>query len=183
MSTPLPLCSLIRATIYPQLRDHPSVAKFPPVRGLNEPLFFVDHSHPEGGGTDEGKSKFSAWEVDFSVALARSEGGAARRGGRSWHASRRAACLRQPKARGPRQAACGAPPLPCRAPMPPSALHPCHPLCSVQSQVPGPAGLHGAGRRRDHHALRGPAAALEEVRRMCQALLWKWLAAVEFEMY
>lgn len=65
------VCRLIRETIYPQLRDHPRVTAYPHVRGLSQPLSFLDHDHPEGGAADEERSKSNAWEAGYVVALAR----------------------------------------------------------------------------------------------------------------
>ncbi|WIA41120.1 hypothetical protein OEZ86_004748 [Tetradesmus obliquus] len=62
---------LIRAPIYPSLRDHPSVAAYPAVRGMAQPLFMLAHSVPEGGqGADDSRSKFNCHEVDLAVGLA-----------------------------------------------------------------------------------------------------------------
>lgn len=65
---------LIRSTLYPLLRDHPSVCRYPPVRGLALPsghgVCFLDHDHPEGGGGED-RSKYNTWEAEFVVALAR----------------------------------------------------------------------------------------------------------------
>lgn len=72
--TPLnPSClpRLVRETLYPSLRDHPSVEGYPPVAGLVQPLFFLDHAAPEAG-QDEGRSKSNEWEAQFAVGLARS---------------------------------------------------------------------------------------------------------------
>ncbi|KAG2490737.1 hypothetical protein HYH03_010892 [Edaphochlamys debaryana] len=71
---------LIRDTIYPQLRDHPRVLAYPPLRGLAHSLFFLDHAHPEAGAGGEGgaaggggedRSKSNEWEAALAVALAR----------------------------------------------------------------------------------------------------------------
>ena len=61
---------LVRDTLYPALRDHPSVSAHPPVKGLARRLFFLDHRNPETGA-DEGRSKSNLWEADFAVGLAR----------------------------------------------------------------------------------------------------------------
>lgn len=72
MAALLILPRLIRAPIYPSLRDHPSVAAYPAVRGMAQPLFMLDHSVPEGGqGADDSRSKFNCHEVDLAVGLAR----------------------------------------------------------------------------------------------------------------
>ncbi len=63
---------LIRETIYPSLRDHPSVDASTSVRGMAQPLFWVHHTYPEGGaGADEGRSKFNRYEIDYCLGLAR----------------------------------------------------------------------------------------------------------------
>ncbi len=71
---PPPFRRLIRSTLYPRLRDHPSVCRYPPVRGLALPgghgVCFLDHDHPEGGGGED-RSKYNTWEAEFVVALAR----------------------------------------------------------------------------------------------------------------
>ncbi|XP_034235841.1 NFX1-type zinc finger-containing protein 1-like [Thrips palmi] len=41
------LAKLISPAIYPDLKNHPSVAEFPAVRGVAKNVFFVDHTHPE----------------------------------------------------------------------------------------------------------------------------------------
>ena len=46
---------LIRSTIYPHLRDHPSVLKYGHVRGMTADVFFLDHDHPEGGAGEGNK--------------------------------------------------------------------------------------------------------------------------------
>ena len=61
--------------IYPDLRDHPSVVRYPAVQGMAKPLFFWSHRHTEGGqGSDEGRSKFNTHEIDAAVPLARYAG-------------------------------------------------------------------------------------------------------------
>jgi hypothetical protein len=64
------ISQLIRATIYPSLRDHARVSAYPHVPGMLRDVFFLDHDHPEGGA-EEGSSKRNEWEARFVVALAR----------------------------------------------------------------------------------------------------------------
>ena len=47
---------------YPQLQDHPSVAKHPPVLGLapGRRLVFIDHRHPE---LQEEQQKDGMWKA------------------------------------------------------------------------------------------------------------------------
>jgi hypothetical protein len=69
VGTVAPACRLVRP-IYPTLKDHPSVATYPPVKGMVHSLFFMDHDHPEQGH-NERSSKSNQWEARFSVLLAR----------------------------------------------------------------------------------------------------------------
>ncbi|GMH38367.1 hypothetical protein BSKO_06251 [Bryopsis sp. KO-2023] len=62
---------LIRETVYPKLKDHESVLRYPEnVAGMCKNLFFVDHDHPEDGQEDS-KSKSNNFEAQFGVRLAR----------------------------------------------------------------------------------------------------------------
>lgn len=65
-----PWLRLIRGTLYPGLRHHPSVLRYPPVRGMVHDLFFWSHDHKEGG-SDESRSKFNNYEVEACMGLAR----------------------------------------------------------------------------------------------------------------
>ena len=148
---PPPGRSLIRAPIYPALRDHASVGAFPPVRGLLRPLFFLDHAHAEGGAGGESKSKFNDFEVAYAVALAKCAGGA-----------RGCAIMLRVRGRGGGGARCredrsGVRGSPANRPLrrliaPPPPPRPLR-------QAPRAPGLHRRGLHRDHHALRRPAAA------------------------
>ncbi|CAI5485130.1 unnamed protein product [Closterium sp. Yama58-4] len=66
------IADLIRSTIYPKLTDHPSVQRFPDVRGMATNLHFWDHDSPEKGcdNLNESKSKTNEGEVDMVVRLA-----------------------------------------------------------------------------------------------------------------
>lgn len=64
------VCRLIRATVYPSLKDHASVNQFPrTVPGMEQTLFFFDHDHPEAG-LEDGKSKSNVFEAQFAIHLA-----------------------------------------------------------------------------------------------------------------
>lgn len=78
------IARLVRATVYPGLVDAPCAAAHPPVRGVREPLFWLDHAYPEGGGGDEEEepgvagapaaavgTKENAGEAALAVALAK----------------------------------------------------------------------------------------------------------------
>ena len=69
------ISELVRHTVYPGLLDAPPVADYPAVRGMREPLFFVNHEHPEAGEEEEAGalsgSKQNAGEAAFVVALTR----------------------------------------------------------------------------------------------------------------
>lgn len=60
---------LIRPAIYPRLEDHESVLEFPPVRGVDHPLYFLHHTRKEKAAGDS--SKENVHEVRFLVRLAR----------------------------------------------------------------------------------------------------------------
>ncbi|KAL2754249.1 hypothetical protein ACRALDRAFT_1049711 [Sodiomyces alcalophilus JCM 7366] len=64
---------LIR-TVYPNLRDHPSVMELPDVVGMRTNLYWLDHNHPEAAAKDgepRVKSHSNDWEVDMATALVR----------------------------------------------------------------------------------------------------------------
>ena len=67
-----PLISqLIRETLYPALKDHPSVAVYPSVPGMKKRLFWLDHNEYEASATDEAltTSHWNAFEIDMVTAL------------------------------------------------------------------------------------------------------------------
>ena len=65
-----PEISALLRDIYPNLQDHPSVAKYPNVLGVGTNLHFIDHSHLEDENV-ELKSKSNEHEAKFIVALCR----------------------------------------------------------------------------------------------------------------
>ncbi|KAI4470915.1 dna2/nam7 helicase family [Holotrichia oblita] len=62
------IAKLIAPSIYPQLENHTSVHDFPPVRGIDPTLYFIDHQHPEEQCADQSKSNLH--EVKFLLRLA-----------------------------------------------------------------------------------------------------------------
>ncbi|KAK4141918.1 uncharacterized protein C8A04DRAFT_13673 [Dichotomopilus funicola] len=66
------IARLIRS-VYPALEDHPSVLNLPPVVGLRDTLFWLDHEHPEEEKGNENDTKTGShsnpWEVDMAKAL------------------------------------------------------------------------------------------------------------------
>lgn len=60
---------LIRPAIYPKLEDHQSVFDFPPIRGIDHCLYFIDHKEPEEAFGES--SKQNPHEAAFLVLLAR----------------------------------------------------------------------------------------------------------------
>ncbi|KAI5818042.1 hypothetical protein BZA77DRAFT_244218, partial [Pyronema omphalodes] len=63
------IADLVRETIYPELKDHPSVQKYPNVSGMQQNVFWLDHSHREAGIEDGSSSKSNAWEADMICGL------------------------------------------------------------------------------------------------------------------
>ncbi|XP_044269806.1 NFX1-type zinc finger-containing protein 1-like isoform X2 [Tribolium madens] len=63
------ISSLIRPTIYDFLEDHPSVYNRPKISGIDNCVFFIDHTHPEE--QCDGSSKTNLHEVSFFIYLAR----------------------------------------------------------------------------------------------------------------
>jgi len=67
------IANLVRNTLYPKLSDHISVSGYPPVGGMCENLYWLDHKVLEkSGGMEEetlGRSKVNAHEVKLVVAL------------------------------------------------------------------------------------------------------------------
>ncbi|CCO31231.1 NFX1-type zinc finger-containing protein 1 [Rhizoctonia solani AG-1 IB] len=63
------ISSLIRNTLYPNLRDNERVLGYPDVRGMYKNMFFVSHNHREVGGGDDSVSKHNSFEVDMIYDL------------------------------------------------------------------------------------------------------------------
>jgi superfamily I DNA and/or RNA helicase len=64
------ISELVSRTIYPELQNHELVKKYPPVRGMAQPLVFFDHDHPEDHATDdESRSKSNEFEVKMIVGF------------------------------------------------------------------------------------------------------------------
>ena len=68
------ISSLVRETLYPQLRDHPSVMEYPEITGMRRRLFWMNHQHREDTSSADGNmqtSKSNKWEVELVVSLVR----------------------------------------------------------------------------------------------------------------
>ncbi|RDW81247.1 uncharacterized protein DSM5745_04804 [Aspergillus mulundensis] len=65
------ISSLIRQTLYPKLKDHPTTTSYPEVAGFRRRLFWLDHNNVEDPGDPEDPthSKSNAWEADMVTAL------------------------------------------------------------------------------------------------------------------
>lgn len=65
------ISQLIRETLYPKLKDAPSVSEYPEIAGMRKRLFWLDHRQREGGSDADAMST-SHWnihEVDMTVSL------------------------------------------------------------------------------------------------------------------
>lgn len=68
------ISSLVRETLYPQLRDHHSVFGYPEVVGVRRRLFWLNHDHREDSSSGDGPmqtSKSNEWEAEMVVSLVR----------------------------------------------------------------------------------------------------------------
>ncbi|KAK2592854.1 hypothetical protein QQS21_009457 [Conoideocrella luteorostrata] len=67
------ISTLIRSTIYPELRDHQSIVTLPDVVGMRKNVFWLDHNHFEEGQLSEmhHKSHSNIWEAEMVHALVR----------------------------------------------------------------------------------------------------------------
>jgi len=65
------ISELIRQTIYPGLRDHPSVSTYPNVVGMNRNVYWLDHRHEEASPEEGTKSKSNDWEVKMVCSFVR----------------------------------------------------------------------------------------------------------------
>ncbi|CAE6444479.1 unnamed protein product [Rhizoctonia solani] len=63
------ISSLIRNTLYPNLKDNERVLNYPNVRGMHKDVFFVSHSHKEVGGGEDSVSKHNSFEIDMIYDL------------------------------------------------------------------------------------------------------------------
>ncbi|KAI5848750.1 hypothetical protein DFP73DRAFT_583390 [Morchella snyderi] len=68
------ISSLIRNTLYPDLRDSENVYNYPDVVGMRKNVFWLDHTHPEAGSDNSGAkvgSHSNVWEVEMTHGLVR----------------------------------------------------------------------------------------------------------------
>ncbi|KAH0538544.1 hypothetical protein FGG08_004877 [Glutinoglossum americanum] len=66
------IANLVRHTLYPKLKDHPSVREFPEVSGIRRRLFWLDHREKEAGADATQPNQVSHsndYEVDMVSAL------------------------------------------------------------------------------------------------------------------
>ncbi|KEP47695.1 NFX1-type zinc finger protein [Rhizoctonia solani 123E] len=63
------ISSLIRNTLYPNLKDNDRVLSYPNVRGMHKNMYFVSHTHKEVGGGEDAVSKHNSFEVDMIYDL------------------------------------------------------------------------------------------------------------------
>ncbi|CAE6531432.1 unnamed protein product [Rhizoctonia solani] len=61
--------TLIRKSLYPNLKDHDLVTQYPHVRGMHRDVFFVSHTNKEAGGGEDSVSKHNDYEVDMIYQL------------------------------------------------------------------------------------------------------------------
>nr|XP_053646652.1 LOW QUALITY PROTEIN: NFX1-type zinc finger-containing protein 1-like [Cherax quadricarinatus] len=60
---------LLVPSIYPELKDHPSVHNFPHINGVSSDVFFVTHEIPEDKGYSENSSHKHTHEAKFIMGL------------------------------------------------------------------------------------------------------------------
>ncbi|CAE6502546.1 unnamed protein product, partial [Rhizoctonia solani] len=60
------ISSLIRNTLYPNLKDNDRVLSYPNVRGMYKNMFFVSHTRKEAGGGADNVSKHNSYEASNS---------------------------------------------------------------------------------------------------------------------
>ncbi|KAH8821861.1 P-loop containing nucleoside triphosphate hydrolase protein [Xylogone sp. PMI_703] len=67
------IAELVRCTLYPKLRDHPSVTRYPEIDGMRHRLYWLDHQQQEDPQTARtiSFSKTNSFEVELVEALVR----------------------------------------------------------------------------------------------------------------
>ncbi|KGO77908.1 Zinc finger, CCCH-type [Penicillium italicum] len=65
------IARLIRETLYPKLKDDPSVSEYPEIMGMRKRLFWLDHRQREGGSDADAMSTshWNSHEIDMTVSL------------------------------------------------------------------------------------------------------------------
>ncbi|KAG8696225.1 hypothetical protein FRC11_000893, partial [Ceratobasidium sp. 423] len=61
--------TLIRKSLYPNLKDNDLVTQYPNVRGMYKDVFFISHTNKEAGGGEDSVSKHNAHEVEMIYQL------------------------------------------------------------------------------------------------------------------
>ncbi|KAF1994313.1 P-loop containing nucleoside triphosphate hydrolase protein [Amniculicola lignicola CBS 123094] len=65
------ISELVRASLYPDLRDHPSVSEYPEVDGMRDRLYWLDHQEKEDPRAAQAVSlsRTNTWEVEMVASL------------------------------------------------------------------------------------------------------------------
>ncbi|KAJ7593996.1 hypothetical protein C8J56DRAFT_925724 [Mycena floridula] len=59
------ISGLIRRTLYPNLKDHDLVTKYPDVRGFAKNVFFFSHHNRDNGSDEDSDGKYNLFEVNM----------------------------------------------------------------------------------------------------------------------
>ncbi|XP_069936734.1 NFX1-type zinc finger-containing protein 1-like [Cherax quadricarinatus] len=62
---------LLVPSIYPQLKNHPSVDRYPDIKGITKNIFFISHDIPEREDSDDNNSHENQYEAEFITGLCR----------------------------------------------------------------------------------------------------------------
>ncbi|XP_069936097.1 NFX1-type zinc finger-containing protein 1 isoform X2 [Cherax quadricarinatus] len=62
---------LLVPSIYPQLKNHPSVDNYPNIKGITKNSFFISHDIPEREDSDDNNSHENQYEAEFVTGLCR----------------------------------------------------------------------------------------------------------------
>ncbi|XP_045618372.1 NFX1-type zinc finger-containing protein 1 [Procambarus clarkii] len=65
------ISKLLVPSIYPNLKDHPSVNDYPSITGMSKNVFFISHDIPEREDSDDNNSHENQFEAEFIIGLCR----------------------------------------------------------------------------------------------------------------
>lgn len=65
------ISKLLVPSVYPELKDHPSVHKYPSIKGISKDVFFITHEVYEKNTTDDNNSRENLHEAEFLIGLCR----------------------------------------------------------------------------------------------------------------
>ncbi|KAK3895156.1 hypothetical protein Pcinc_001122 [Petrolisthes cinctipes] len=65
------ISKLLVPTVYPDLKNHPSVHRFPNIRGITKNIFFISHQINEREDADDNSSHENLHEAEFLICLCR----------------------------------------------------------------------------------------------------------------